>query len=909
MSDPHFSASHIGGVGSIFSSPVPTNAALILINLLSHQGTPERDRLFRFASAALSSGLDPSRLFIFADLSMLACGLTPPPPGPPSAPSISSRVVETLTGPGTYKRRGQGLPVLRHLFTQTDDWDPRTHMAPLLEHALDAQKSICETRSFESNAELCAALDSWINGIVAPALSKTGARATVVFDSHGGYDDVMSDGGMCSGDYAAQGLVTENESRLFRKGTLSPSFTANQLLLPLARAVVAGGAQRGSLLWMQVTCSGNLISSRLARFIHAARRTDPSLRVVVATDRPEYSPLQDEMSALAVGDLTQQFIGSNSPIVALGVAAAAALEAAAAASVKSAERCPPSSPRSIQSMIVRSNSADVAPLGPLEDFDPEVPRRPSGGGGTGSHCSGDESSGGGAATGPVDASVRGAALPSVVDGLRTPPPTSRNSPSCWDALATFLSNSVGVISRMESEFVSFSIIRERVRGVWAGPDWGIPGIPRALARGTLAMRCPFLFYKNTVKPMFTSEMSALKASPPRYASLYAAASAAAVSVCRDVLGSERVADARDRVRPALCAGLRAAAATLRSHAAEAAKAVLSTGPPEAAAALAAATAAWNATALRYADGPGSQNHCATYPLSTGNDALWAAVVAHAARGPASSADASSTSTDASASNDGVPCDGDDELMTAARARLYAAIAPTFFSSIPPDAAIITRDLSLQVYENRAAAASLRNSLAETASATDEETVRVGVCDELGAWRPPLRTYSEGPEAPPLDFLVAIARASTDMSLLYASSAFLILADLIAHVPSPHMVKNRVEGGGASTPSAAVDSVWGEAADIAGGLSALMGVRLSLGDMMSNFSTLTVMRAVASAGGTLSALSEYLHARYVSFHIAPRPGRADEVCDYVTQEFFDRVMRAPHVGLVRSFGVGRDDALL
>jgi hypothetical protein len=239
----------------------------------------------------------------------------------------------------------------------------------------------------------------------------------------------------------------------------------------------------------------------------------------------------------------------------------------------------------------------------------------------------------------------------------------------------------------------------------------------------------------------------------------------------------------------------------------------------------------------------------------------------------------------------------------------AAIAPAFFSSLPPDAAIITRDLSLQIYENRAAAAALvlesaaSAVAASTAAAAAAADVNVlGERAEVRGWTPSLRTFSEGPEAPPLAFLTAIARASTDMSLLYASSAFLILADLIAHVP-----RVREGGGGVARSS---DSVWAEAADVAGGLSALMGVRLSLGDQMSNFSTAAVMRAVASAGGTLSALSDYLHARYVAFHIAPRVGgRADEVCDFVSQDFYERVLRAPHVGLVRSFGVERGDVLL
>jgi hypothetical protein len=55
--------------------PQPVRRALVILDLLSHQGAPSKD-LFRLVTSVLEARLvEADGLYVFADLSALACAL------------------------------------------------------------------------------------------------------------------------------------------------------------------------------------------------------------------------------------------------------------------------------------------------------------------------------------------------------------------------------------------------------------------------------------------------------------------------------------------------------------------------------------------------------------------------------------------------------------------------------------------------------------------------------------------------------------------------------------------------------------------------------------------------------------------------------------------------------------------
>ena len=295
--------------------PPPLPTSLVIIDLLSHQGTPDRG-VFALVRDVLSEGLvAPASLFVFADLSALHTGLFAPPA---ATASRAERAVTNLRGPATYVRRGEkGVYLAALLAVDNEDWHPTTDLGPLLDFSLDAATaSQCAVGPAAGLAALKAQLTDFVGRIVAPRIG--GTRATVVLYTHGGFAICTTPtptNPHCLGEYSVNGVTNTAEDAQNVRDLLEAPWLAENLVAPLARAAgecgAAGGA-RGHLLWIQSTCFAPPIMRSLAVSLgggplsvfggppaplQPAATADP-LRLVLLTHWPLLSSVQDLASLL-----------------------------------------------------------------------------------------------------------------------------------------------------------------------------------------------------------------------------------------------------------------------------------------------------------------------------------------------------------------------------------------------------------------------------------------------------------------------------------------------------------------------------------------------------------------------------------------------------------------------------------
>jgi hypothetical protein len=243
--------------------------ALILLDLLSHQGALDGTP-FDLAAECLSTGLIlPSHLFIFSDLSALATGFLPP-----LSPTLTpaERLVAVL-GPRARDAQGRAVPGplslehgkaggVRALLRAPSDAAAR--LAPLVDFALLPEgpgHAQCHLGALPSGEALMKALRQWLGGVVAPRLA--GCNVVCALFTHGGFAAVHSathapaaavaaaaEGGAshCLADDAIAGLSSGAER--FEPENFSMAWVAQHLVLPLAQAV----GPAGSLTWIQGTC-------------------------------------------------------------------------------------------------------------------------------------------------------------------------------------------------------------------------------------------------------------------------------------------------------------------------------------------------------------------------------------------------------------------------------------------------------------------------------------------------------------------------------------------------------------------------------------------------------------------------------------------------------------------------------
>lgn len=297
--------------------------SLVILDLLSHQGTPSLS-LFELVKSVLEEGvIPPSNLFIFADLSSLAVGMGAPAL-PPDA-SLTDQVCAVLGKAASYKRRNvSGLPYLPHLFNA-----PPSTLTALLTHAFEAPTSSqCLVDPPPTSLHhLQMQLEDFVGNVVAPRVQ--GHKVSLVLCSHGGVTKVTNASEFYRlGDYAVQGVVGESDKAKWVNEDLSLSFFAHSVILPLAKAV----GSTGHLLWLHSTCYAPPILRGIAEALYLTAAcgsgggglggggtpplpllafsgsgspehpvlpptgTTGTPRVVLAADMPLFSPLQDFVS-------------------------------------------------------------------------------------------------------------------------------------------------------------------------------------------------------------------------------------------------------------------------------------------------------------------------------------------------------------------------------------------------------------------------------------------------------------------------------------------------------------------------------------------------------------------------------------------------------------------------------------